>query len=53
MGLRICVDWFKARGHREITVFVPSWRKEATRPDAPIKGNECTSLPEKTKLPFE
>ncbi|UYV71373.1 ZC3H12C [Cordylochernes scorpioides] len=28
-GIQICVEWFKARGHREITVFVPRWRKEA------------------------
>lgn len=38
MGIKICVDWFKARGHQQITVFVPMWRKEVSRPDAPIKG---------------
>lgn len=38
MGIRIAVDWFKARGHRDVTVFVPMWRKEQPRPDAPIKG---------------
>ncbi|KAH8335577.1 hypothetical protein KR074_006124 [Drosophila pseudoananassae] len=27
-GIRICVDWFRQRGHREITAFVPNWRKE-------------------------
>ncbi|XP_034245228.1 probable ribonuclease ZC3H12D [Thrips palmi] len=32
-GLRLCVDWFRARGHTDITVFVPKWRKEAPRPD--------------------
>jgi ribonuclease ZC3H12 len=32
------VDWFRARGHKEITVFVPKWRKEAARPDNPITG---------------
>lgn len=37
-GIKICVDWFVARGHKEITVFVPMWRKETPRPDAPIKG---------------
>ncbi|KAH8382186.1 hypothetical protein KR009_002173 [Drosophila setifemur] len=27
-GIRICVDWFRQRGHRDITAFVPTWRKE-------------------------
>ncbi|RWS03924.1 uncharacterized protein B4U79_11352 [Dinothrombium tinctorium] len=40
LGIKICVDWFKARGHKEITVFVPMWRKEAPRPDAPIRDQE-------------
>lgn len=39
-GLRICVDWFRTRGHNEITVFVPAWRKEAPRWDTPIKDQE-------------
>ncbi|XP_066958789.1 probable ribonuclease ZC3H12B isoform X2 [Macrobrachium rosenbergii] len=39
-GLRICVDWFRARGHNEITVFVPAWRKEAPRWDTPITDQE-------------
>ena len=37
-GIRICVDWFRTRGHKNITVFVPKWRKETSRPDHPIKG---------------
>lgn len=37
-GIKICVDWFKSRGHKEITVFVPKWRKEASRPDNLITG---------------
>lgn len=37
-GIQICVDWFRSRGHREITVFVPKWRKEGSRPDNPISG---------------
>ncbi|PSN54908.1 hypothetical protein C0J52_01689 [Blattella germanica] len=28
-GIKLCVEWFRARGHKEITVFVPKWRKEA------------------------
>ncbi|XP_070190589.1 probable ribonuclease ZC3H12B isoform X2 [Littorina saxatilis] len=35
-GIRIAVDWFRQRGHKEITVFVPQWRKETSRPDTPI-----------------
>ncbi|KAH8312052.1 hypothetical protein KR044_009127 [Drosophila immigrans] len=27
-GIRICVEWFRQRGHRHITAFVPNWRKE-------------------------
>lgn len=38
-GIKICVDWFRARGHKQITVFVPKWRKEASRPDNPVTGN--------------
>jgi hypothetical protein len=41
-GIKICVDWFLARGHKDITVFVPLWRKEASKPDTPISGkNQC------------
>lgn len=39
-GLRVCVDWFRARGHSEITVFVPAWRKEAPRWDTPIADQD-------------
>lgn len=39
-GIKICVEWFRNRGHREITVFVPKWRKEASRPDNPIADQE-------------
>ncbi len=43
-GIKICVDWFRARGHTEITVFVPKWRKEAPRPDNPVIGNKSIFL---------
>uniref|UniRef100_A0A4W5MVQ4 Zinc finger CCCH-type containing 12A n=1 Tax=Hucho hucho TaxID=62062 RepID=A0A4W5MVQ4_9TELE len=32
-GIQLAVDWFLERGHRDITVFVPSWKKEQSRPD--------------------
>jgi ribonuclease ZC3H12 len=40
-GIKLCVEWFRARGHKEITVFVPKWRKEAARPDNPVAGELC------------
>lgn len=39
-GIKIAVDWFRARGHKEIFVFVPMWRKETPRPDAPMTEQE-------------
>lgn len=44
LGIQLAVDWFLERGHKDITVFVPAWRKEQSRPDAPITGvyvKEC------------
>lgn len=49
-GIKICVDWFRARGHQNITVFVPRWRKEVSRPDAPIKDQEILAQLEKEGL---
>uniref|UniRef100_A0A3B4UHH4 Probable ribonuclease ZC3H12C n=1 Tax=Seriola dumerili TaxID=41447 RepID=A0A3B4UHH4_SERDU len=43
-GIQLAVDWFLERGHRDITVFVPAWRKEQSRPDALITGNSCCSF---------
>ena len=38
-GIQICIDWFRARGHQEITAFVPMFRKQhITRYDVPIIG---------------
>ena len=37
-GIQLAVDWFLDKGHKDITVFVPAWRKEQSRPDAPITG---------------
>ncbi|XP_055331871.1 probable ribonuclease ZC3H12B [Paramacrobiotus metropolitanus] len=39
-GIALCVDYFKQRGHKDITVFVPQWRKETSKPDAPIRDQE-------------
>ncbi|KAM5228772.1 putative ribonuclease ZC3H12D [Ctenodactylus gundi] len=36
-GIQLAVDWFRERGHTYIKVFVPSWRKEPTRSDTPIR----------------
>ncbi|KOC65387.1 putative ribonuclease ZC3H12C [Habropoda laboriosa] len=49
-GIKICVDWFKARGHKEITVFVPKWRKEASRIDNPIGDQEILGELERDRL---
>lgn len=43
-GIKLAVDFFRNRGHKEITVFVPQWRKEAPRPDSPITGYTITIL---------
>lgn len=49
-GIKICVDWFRARGHKEITVFVPKWRKEASRLDNPIADQEILGELERDRL---
>jgi len=36
-GIQLCIDYFRQRGHKEITAFVPQWRTQtAIRPDYPI-----------------
>ncbi|XP_038076421.1 probable ribonuclease ZC3H12B isoform X2 [Patiria miniata] len=35
-GIEIVVNWFCERGHMKIYVFVPAWRKEASKPETPI-----------------
>ncbi|KFB43761.1 hypothetical protein ZHAS_00011499 [Anopheles sinensis] len=49
-GIRLCVDWFKNRGHKDITVFVPKWRKESSRPDNPVKDGEILNELEKERM---
>lgn len=39
-GIKLCVDWFRNRGHKDVVVFVPKWRKESCSLDNPIKEQE-------------
>ncbi|XP_028991946.1 LOW QUALITY PROTEIN: ribonuclease ZC3H12A-like [Betta splendens] len=49
-GIQLAVDWFLDRGHRDVTVFVPAWRKEQSRPDALITDQEVLRRLEKEKI---
>ncbi|XP_055692817.1 endoribonuclease ZC3H12A isoform X2 [Lutzomyia longipalpis] len=49
-GIKLCVDWFRNRGHTDITVFVPKWRKEASRPDHPIRDQEILHELERERM---
>ncbi|XP_042190355.1 probable ribonuclease ZC3H12C [Callorhinchus milii] len=49
-GIKLAVDWFLERGHKDITVFVPAWRKEQSRPDALITDQEILRKLEKEKI---
>ncbi|ROJ36311.1 putative ribonuclease ZC3H12C [Anabarilius grahami] len=49
-GTQLAVDWFLERGHQDITVFVPVWRKEQSRPDALITDQEILRVLEKDKI---
>lgn len=51
-GIQLAVEWFRARGHTDISVFVPSWRKEASRAETPIKDQEILLQLEKERLLF-
>ena len=39
-GIGLAVDWFLKRNHRNIKVFVPSWRAEFSSPESPIADQE-------------
>lgn len=49
-GIEICVEWFRARGHKDITVFVPKWRKEASRPDNPVADRDALERLERDRV---
>lgn len=49
-GIKICVEWFRNRGHQEITVFVPKYRKESSRPDNPVVDQEILGELERDRL---
>ncbi|RVE62993.1 hypothetical protein OJAV_G00162390 [Oryzias javanicus] len=49
-GIQLAVNFFLDRGHSEITVFVPSWRKEQPRSDTPITGQHILTELEKQKI---
>merc|ERR1719189_78230 len=38
-GIKIAVEFFRKRGHKNISVFVPKWRKESSKPESPITDN--------------
>lgn len=49
-GIQLSVNFFLDRGHNTITVFVPTWRKEQPRPDAPITDQHILMELEKRKI---
>lgn len=49
-GILLAVNWFLERGHTDITVFVPSWRKEQPRPDMPTTDRHILLELEKKKI---
>lgn len=50
LGIQLAVNFFLERGHSEITVFVPSWRKEQPRPDVPITDQHILRDLERKKI---
>ncbi|XP_002125834.4 uncharacterized protein LOC100183892 [Ciona intestinalis] len=49
-GIAIAVDHFRMRNHRDITVFIPTYRKESSRPDAPIRDREILEKLEQERI---
>ncbi|MED6232115.1 hypothetical protein ATANTOWER_021617 [Ataeniobius toweri] len=50
LGIQLAVNFFLDRGHTDVTVFVPSWRKEQPRPDVPITDQHILRELEKKKI---
>ncbi|XP_077366791.1 putative ribonuclease ZC3H12D [Festucalex cinctus] len=49
-GLQMAVNWFWGKGLRDITVFIPMWRKEQPRPEAPITDQHILHELERRKI---
>ncbi|XP_029281874.1 endoribonuclease ZC3H12A-like [Cottoperca gobio] len=49
-GVQLAVNWFWDKGLRDITVFVPLWRKEQPRPEAPITDQHILHELERRKI---
>eukprot|EP00079_Xenopus_tropicalis_P012074 XP_002938664.2 PREDICTED: bifunctional endoribonuclease and deubiquitinase ZC3H12A [Xenopus tropicalis] len=49
-GILLAVNYFLERAHTDITVFVPSWRKEQPRPEMPITDQHILGELEKQKI---
>ncbi|XP_029959376.1 ribonuclease ZC3H12A [Salarias fasciatus] len=49
-GIQLAVNFFLDRGHNAITVFVPTWRREQPRPDAPLTDQHILLELEKQKI---
>nr|XP_046274548.1 ribonuclease ZC3H12A [Scatophagus argus] len=50
LGIQLTVNFFLDKGHTDITVFVPSWRKEQPRPDVPITDQQILRDLERRKI---
>uniref|UniRef100_A0A4W5KG07 Zinc finger CCCH-type containing 12Ab n=1 Tax=Hucho hucho TaxID=62062 RepID=A0A4W5KG07_9TELE len=50
LGIQLSVKFFLDRGHTDITVFVPSWRKEQPRPDVLITDQHILRELERKKI---
>ncbi|KAM8846852.1 putative ribonuclease ZC3H12D [Synchiropus picturatus] len=51
-GLELAVNWFWHKGLRDIAVFIPLWRKEQPRPEAPIADQHVLHELEQRKILF-